>query len=732
MWGRRRRVRGEESGSDAGALCERARVAAGEGALDLAIELLGRAALLRPGQGAIHRELGSVFQRAGRIEAARCAYGRAVELDASDGAARQALRALPPLPPRRVNFAVGQRLEGSRASNTGDINRYVVEAVRSGGFGVVYIVRDTDEEVYAVKSFDARLLWSDDDRVRFLREGATWVSLDEHPHIVTALWAETIEGFPCLVMEYVDGGDLGDRLDTGPLSPRQAIRFSLHLCDGMAHAWHQLGLVHRDLKPSNCMVTDDGILKVTDFGLAHTLRTAREATLGLTAAPASARAIYTTVAGTPAYMAPEQFRPGAELGAWTDVYAFGVMLFEMLTTQLPPPGGQAQRHIDRSRTARAIPAPLTKVILRCVDPDPARRPASFAEVRELLDHAHQRLIGRRASASPTARGTDVTTWLNRSIAFRELEQPEKALAAAESGLAMTPSGDDVEDSKLWQVHGLALVSLGRRVDALASYDRALELNAKEPSLWASKGGALSELGRHEEALPCLDRCLELAPNLGAAWRNKGNSLGKVGHYEEADAAFERAAELLPNNAELFSTWSMILTRQQRFTEALARADRSLEIAPRWFNGWLARGLAHKQLEEFGEALHCFDRVLEIRPDDRVTWWHKSRTLADLGRYEEADAAYRHTATLWPGDANLLNSWGVMLREWGRYREALERTDQALAIEPESPLIWANRARVQHHLGRHEDAVTDCEHALSLAPEDPYAREIRDWLASPEK
>lgn len=230
---------------------------------------------------------------------------------------------------------------------------------------MVYIVRDTWGDTLAIKSFDARFLWSDDDRRRFQREAVTWMSLDPHPHVVAARWAEQIEGFPCLVMEYVDGGDLGDRLTAGPLSARQAVRFALHVCDGMEHASRQLGLVHRDLKPSNCMVSRDGVLKVTDFGLARALREAQEESLGLSGAPASVRALYTTVAGTPAYMPPEQYVPGAELGPWTDVHAFGVMFFQMLTGELPPPGGRARAHIARSPAVRTLPRDLMALVLRC-------------------------------------------------------------------------------------------------------------------------------------------------------------------------------------------------------------------------------------------------------------------------------------------------------------------------------------------------------------------------------
>jgi serine/threonine protein kinase len=209
----------------------------------------------------------------------------------------------------------------------------------------VYIVDGPNGSQLAFKTFNTRYLWSDEDRARFEREAATWVRLDPHPNVVTARKIEKIEGLPCLVMDYIDGGDLGFLLDTNRLTIAGALKCALQICDGMRHASDQLGLVHRDLKPSNCMVSRDGRIKVTDFGLALAMRESQEQSLALTGAPDPVRVLYTTVAGTPVYMAPEQYMVGARLGPWTDVYAFGVLLYEMLTGEVPPPGGKAKRFI---------------------------------------------------------------------------------------------------------------------------------------------------------------------------------------------------------------------------------------------------------------------------------------------------------------------------------------------------------------------------------------------------
>jgi len=629
-------------------LRERARTAVADGELDTAIDALGQAALLQPQRADIHLALGSALRQSGRIEAARRAFTHAIGLDEEYRSAHEALLALPPPPPQGTNFAVGQVLDSSRGANKRGLGRYTVVATRRGGFGVVYIVRDDEGSTSAMKTFDARLLWSDDDRERFLREAATWVSLDPHPNVVTARWVEEIQGFPCLIMEYVDGGDLRDRLGSQRPGIHQALTLGLHLCDGMDHASTQLGLVHRDLKPANCMVTRKGMLKVTDFGLARCFQQAEESFLAVADLPGPARALYTTIAGTPAYMPPEQFVLGARLGPWTDIYAFAVLLRQMLTGELPPPG-RAAEHIDSSVPARTIPDQLAALIRRCVEPDPTRRPASFAEVREQLAQMYRPITGARAPAAPRPGAVGANTWLDRSIAFRSLGLAENALAAADRGLALRPSRRKVENSKLWQVRGLALVELDRRPEALGSYDRALQLNSREPSLWASKGGALSELDRYQEALECYDRCLKIAPDYATAWRNKASTLSHLERYEESAAAFQRAARLLPHDAELLTNWAILLDRQERFPEALERVDEALRVAPRYARGWHTRGniLAHTARPD--DALVCYDRAVQIAPRFALAWATRARTLHRLGRAEDAAASCDHALTLNPND-----------------------------------------------------------------------------------
>src|SRR6185295_12635979 len=179
--------------------------------------------------------------------------------------------------------------------------------------GIVYVVYDHEwREALAAKTFqDEIFARSPAIAHRFTQEALIWINLDVHQNIAHARFVHTIEGKPYLFLEYVSGGDLGDWIGTPRLTEDlpQVLRFAIHFCDGMTHALAKGIQAHRDIKPQNCLITQDGTLKVTDFGLAKVFNDVslsdiesldiESLSLGLTRTGMAA--------GTPTHMAPEQF-----------------------------------------------------------------------------------------------------------------------------------------------------------------------------------------------------------------------------------------------------------------------------------------------------------------------------------------------------------------------------------------------------------------------------------------
>jgi hypothetical protein len=193
-----------------------------------------------------------------------------------------------------------------------------------GAFGIVVAgVHTTLERPVAIKQLPSGLGLDPDARNRFLGEGRLLASMD-HPHIVPIFDFVEHDGMCLLVMERLTGGTLRARLQSGGVEDRFVVAAALAAATGLAYA-HGRGVLHRDVKPENLMFNGEGVLKVTDFGIAKVLGSG---------ASAATRAGYAI--GTPAYMAPEQAL-GQELGAPADVYALGTVVFEALAGRLPYP-----------------------------------------------------------------------------------------------------------------------------------------------------------------------------------------------------------------------------------------------------------------------------------------------------------------------------------------------------------------------------------------------------------
>ncbi|MFI0487028.1 tetratricopeptide repeat protein [Actinomadura sp. 9N215] len=653
----------------------RGREAVAAGRLDLAVAAYRAAVRLRPGHVPTQLALAGVLREAGLIEAARQTYERVCRLDPGNANASAALRTFPSRPAGRENFHVGQLLRSQRQ------RVFEVLDVLTGGFGVVYIVRQAGsskpEEV--LKTFNAGYLWSDDDRRRFEREAATWINLPPHPNVVTATSVEPIEGFPCLWMEYVAGGDLAHRLTAGPLPIADVIRLGIQFCDGMSHAYEHLGIVHRDVKPANCLLTSDGALKVTDFGLARTFAP-DESTPGHVGTVVAAVDHLTTVAGTPAYMAPEQFRAGMTLDTRTDIYAFGVMLDQMLTGKLRRPTDIRSRRPwwpHRSGTIKR----LTRLINGCTAARRADRPATFADVRDELSEAYNTLPGRPAPIRrPEPALETAHVLLERAVGQRHLGLNQDALTTVEQALQIVGT-DDTQRGYLWQVKGLALVDLHRYAEAVAAHEESVRLNPDEFSAWVSKGAALEKLGRFTDALECYGRANEVAPGNGYGWRGRASSLLKLGRLNEALEATAEASRFIPDDEETIYFQATALERLNRLPEALDTIERLLRRAPRDALAWVTKARILQLMEAPDEARTCADRAVEVAPDRPVVLHQRALVLYYLGHHEDALTSVDRKLEVVTDDHTAWYMRGCIMSALHRPDEALASYERALALDP---------------------------------------------------
>jgi len=289
----------------------------------------------------------------------------------------------------------------------------VVEKIGQGGMGVVYRAHDErlDRDV-ALKVLPPGLLADETARQRFRKEALALSRLN-HPNIATVHDFDTQGGADFLVMELIPGATLSEKLAGGALSEKEITRLGSQMAQGLAAA-HEQGVVHRDLKPGNLRVTPDGRLKILDFGLATLRRPQGDDAATVTALETEG------VAGTLPYMSPEQLR-GEKADARSDIYAAGVVLYEMATGRRPfaESGGaqlitailQQTPPAPSSINQRVAPA-LEAIIVKALDKEPERRYQSAREIAVDLE----RMTAPVAAAAPGRRRRPVVQWAWGSVA----------------------------------------------------------------------------------------------------------------------------------------------------------------------------------------------------------------------------------------------------------------------------------------------------------------------------
>jgi serine/threonine protein kinase len=276
----------------------------------------------------------------------------------------------------------------------------ILAPVGAGGMGEVYRAMDTrlGREV-ALKIVSASFA-RDPDRLRRFEQEARAVAALNHPNILAVFDIGQHEGSPFLVSEFLEGESLREILDRGPFAQRKTIEYGVQIAHGLAAA-HEKAIVHRDLKPENIFVTKDGRIKILDFGLAKLVQLSGnqdDATLATLATGATAAGV---VLGTPGYMAPEQVR-GEAADARTDIFAFGAVLYEMLSgvrvfrRDTPAESMTAILREDPPEladTIRLVSPSLDRIVRRCLEKSPEQR---FQSARD-LSFALSALSGSDAS-----------------------------------------------------------------------------------------------------------------------------------------------------------------------------------------------------------------------------------------------------------------------------------------------------------------------------------------------
>src|SRR5215813_9312341 len=262
--------------------------------------------------------------------------------------------------------------------------RYSIEnELGRGGMGRIFTGRDIKLGRRVAIKFLAKGIHDEDELRRFEQEARAAGSLN-HPNVLTVHDIGIHEGNPYIVSELLEGGTLRERLQEKPLASDTANNYFAQLADGLAAA-HERGIIHRDLKPENLFITNDGRLKILDFGIAKLLGPGNESFAGEAPAQTQTGAIV----GTMGYMSPEQVR-GQPADRRSDIFSAGAILYEMLSGKRAFKSGSlvetayAILNDDPPELPEQVPVDLQEVVWRCLEKDPEERLQSARELASQL------------------------------------------------------------------------------------------------------------------------------------------------------------------------------------------------------------------------------------------------------------------------------------------------------------------------------------------------------------
>ncbi|HBR21504.1 MAG TPA: hypothetical protein DD713_02890 [Nitrospiraceae bacterium] len=434
-----------------------------------------------------------------------------------------------------------------------------------GACGIVYLVYSHEtKSAYALKTFRDEYLEDVTTRERFKKEAQVWIDLERHPYLVRASFVEEISGRLFIAMEHIAPDDEGLNTLEGYLRRRppdlaQSLRWAIQFCHGMEHAYSKGIKAHRDIKPANIMIGQDKAVKISDFGLAGFIGTPK-AFSGIKINPQHTISgeTYQTMKGsafgTPPYMPPEQFENAAGCDERSDIYSFGIVLYQMASGGklpfLPDMSGSGEGDVFHKwymlHSKASVPrlkSPLFPVIFRCLEKKTVNRYFSFKELRRDFETLLKKQTGEVVKV-PELKELEAWEWSNKGVSLRSLGKHQEAIACYEKAIEINP-----REAWAWSNKGVALGGIGKYQEAIDCYDRALEINPRDAAAWLNKGAALRSLSKSQEAIVCYDEAFAINPICAAAWFNRGAALDSLGKHQEAIACFDTALQLNPGDAE---------------------------------------------------------------------------------------------------------------------------------------------------------------------------------------
>jgi serine/threonine protein kinase/Tfp pilus assembly protein PilF len=632
----------------------------------------------------------------------------------------------------------------------------IIEELGRGGMGTVYKAEDTKlDRFVALKFLPPHLSQAEEEKKRFIHEAKAASALD-HPNICSIYEInETDDGQMFIAMACYEGESLKEKIAQGPVPVEEAIGIAMQVARGLEKA-HSRKIFHRDIKPANILITEDGVVKIVDFGLAKLAGQTKLTKTGSTL-------------GTVAYMSPEQAE-GSEVDERTDVWAFGVILYEMLTGKQPFTGDYEQAVIysiinqepEPVTDLRSdVPPSLGQIVGRALEKEPEKR---YQKVEELLDDLESISAGivpeeiqtrmrkaklrrrKRVISYASIVGLIIMTtvialslFMERTTAINSIAVlPFENLTGEEEQEFFVDGATEELIGQLAQISALRVISR-RSVMQYKGVDKPLPEIARELNVDAVVEGTVYQTG---ESVRIKVQLIDALPEERNLWtrtydqtktdvlmmykemaRTIANKTGvKLIQQEATNLASTHRV-----NPEAYEAYLKGRYYQQQWTldatkHAIGYFQQAIRLDPNYAVAYagLAEAYAWPEIDA-PKAKEAALKALEI--DANLGEAHASLAIIHFAvdwDWISADREFKRTLELNPNDANVLHWYSHFLMVMGKTQESIAAAHRAQEIDPLSPTMNGSIGEIYLHARKYDLAIKWLKKAIELDP---------DWITA---
>jgi tetratricopeptide (TPR) repeat protein len=595
------------------------------------------------------------------------------------------------------------------------VGRYqITNYLGGGGFGETYVANDTQLPgspqcvVKKLKPQSTDITTLEIARRLFDTEAQVLYKLGNHDRIpqLLAYFEENAEFY--LVQELIIGNDLSQEFKPGVIFTQNQVMSLLQEILEILDFVHQQKVIHRDVNPRNILRREqDNKLILIDFGAV------KQITTKLVNSPDITKS--TVAIGTPGYTPGEQAQGTPKFSS--DIYALGIIAIQALTGLSPD---QLEKDVETNeiiwQNFATVSPEFAQFLNQMICYDFRQRYASATIALQALQELNKNTSGT-IIISPATLPNQVKNPQKTKGIFWKLLLGIFGLGISSFGAIFMLNRLNSKNAIELYNQGNTLIQLQRYQEALATYEKAIDIKPDYPQALYGQGKALFQLKKYQESLIAYDQAIQIQPNYLEAWTNRGFVLVRLKRYSEAIATVDKALQLKNDEPQVWQLKGDIFIKISQYNDAIKAYEQAINFQADNPELWYKKGLAFQNLKQYEEAITAYKKTVELKPDHESAWYNLGNCLVNLNRYEFALQAYdqavqynQNNSAAWLSRSNIL----MTLR---RYSEAIDSFTQVIKTNPQQYQAWYNRGWALHQVKRYGEAIESYKKAISLKSND---------------